>query len=869
MSLASGSRLGPYQILSPLGAGGMGEVYRARDTRLDRDVAVKIVSADVSGDPERRTRFEREAKAIAALTHPHICTLYDVGNHEGIEFLVMELLAGETLATRLAKGPLEIPEALACAIQIADGLDAAHRAGIVHRDLKPGNVMLTRSGASKSGAPHAKLLDFGLAKLRSSEPIVAEATRTAPVTAQGQILGTLPYMAPEQLEGTPTDARADLFAFGAIVFEMITGRRAYGATSVAMPGAPPALERLVAVCLSKDPEDRWSTAHDVLLQLRAIAASPAMPPVVDARSRRRERIAWSAAAVAAIAAIALAAVLLRAPGNQTTGGVDALSILPPGQTTLDRGTAPAISPDGRMIAFVATDNAGRSGLYVRNRESLTARLLPDTDGATMPFWSPDSRQLGFFGQGRLKTIGLAGGAPHALAPAGVPRGGTWSRDNVILFVNLPSRPINQVPAAGGEVQPVPMPKDLAGYRLFPRFLPDGHHYLFLGSQAGLDRSRYWIGVASIDSTETTTLVTASAGADYAAGYLLFRRDAALMAQPFDPRTLRLSGTPTAIAEDVGFNAQTYQAQFSVSDNAVLAYERSTPGAQFVWFDREGKRLGTVGPPADHNTICLMADDTRIVFDQAEPVSGNIDIWAADVSGDDPSRLTFNSAVDFYPVCSPSGPDAFFASLRDGPPNLYRLLMTAPGSEKQILNTPVPKIPTDWSRDGRFLVFTELNRETNADVEVLPLAGGPVQKIVATPADESGARLSPDGRFIAYTSNESGSFEIYVQPFPTTGTKWQVSKGGGQQAQWRRDGRELFYIAPDKKLIAVAVKTGATFAPGEARALIDTRITAWEGPNNEGVQYAVTADGQRFLVNTAIDAVQPITLVLNWAAALNK
>jgi Tol biopolymer transport system component len=636
-----------------------------------------------------------------------------------------------------------------------------------------------------------------------------------------------------------------------------------------MPGAPPALERLVAVCLSKDPEDRWSTAHDVLLQLRSIAASPVTPAAVGRTGRTRERIAWGLAAIAAVAALALAAGVLRAPAIQTAGGVDVLSILPLDQTTLDRGDAPKISPDGRSIAFVATDRAGRSGLYVRGRDSLAARLLPATDGATMPFWSPDSRQLGFFAQGQLKTIALAGGSPHALAPATVPRGGTWSRDGTILFESLPSLPINRIAAAGGNVTPVPMPKDIPGYRLFPRFLPDGRHYLFLAIEAGQDRSRYSIGVASIDSTETATLVTASANADYAAGYLLFRRDAALMAQPFDARTLRLSGSPVAIAEDVGFNAQTYQAQFSVSDKAELAYERSTPGSQLVWFDRQGKRLGAIGPRADYNTICLMANDTRIVFDQAEPVSGNIDIWTADASGDRPSRLTFNSAVDFYPVCSPSGQDAYFASLRDGPPNLYQVLMTAPGSERRILNTPSPKIPSDVSRDGRFLVFTHLNRGTNADVEVMPLAGGPVQKIVATPAEERNAKLSPDGRFIAYTSNESGSFEIYVQPFPTTGSKWQVSKGGGQEAQWRRDGNELFYLSPDKKLIAVAVKIGAAFVAGEAHALLDARISAWEGSNNQGPQYAVTADGQRFLVNTASDAVQPITLVLNWPAALNK
>jgi hypothetical protein len=694
-------------------------------------------------------------------------------------------------------------------------------------------------------------------------------TRTAPVTVQGQILGTLPYMAPEQLEGSQADARADLFSFGAIVFELVTGRRAYGATTVAMPGAPPALERLVAVCLSKDPEDRWSSAHDVLLQLRSIAASPAAPTVVDRASARRERVAWSLAALAALAAIALAAVLLRVPRNQTSADVDVLSILPPDQTALARGDAPQISPDGRVVAFTATDRVGGTGLYVRSRDSLTARLLPGTVDATMPFWSPDSRQVAFFAQGQLKVIALTGGPPHALAPAGVPRGGTWNRDNTILFVSLPSLPINRIAATGGAVTPVPMAAGGPPFRQFPRFLPDGRHYLFLAVGPGRDRSLYSIGVASLDSTETATVVTSSASADYAAGYLLFRRDAALMAQPFDARTLRLSGSPVAIAEDVGFNAQTYQAQFSVSANAVLAYERSTPGSQLVWFDRQGKRLGTMGPPADYNTLCLTGDDKRLMFDQAEPASGNIDIWSMDVGNDRPSRLTFNSAVDFYPVCSLTGQDTVFASLRDGPPNLYRVLETAPGSETRILNSPSPKIPSDWSSDGRFLVFTELNQATNADIMVLPLAGGPPQKVVATPAEESTAKLSWDGRFIAYTSNESGSSEVYVQPFPTTGAKWQVSKGGGLGPQWRRDGSELFYLAPDKKLIAVAVKAGPSFAAGAAHALVDTRITSWESSNNQGAHYAVSSDGQRFLVNTASDTIQPITLAVNWLAALNK
>ena len=874
----------------------MGEVYRARDTRLDRDVAIKTLHAE-SRDPDRRSRFEREAKAIAALSHPNICTLHDVGHHDpstgsgqapstgsgqGVDYLVMELLEGETLAARLVRGPLEMADVLAFAIQIAAALDNAHRQGIVHRDLKPGNVMLTRSGAARQGSPQAKLLDFGLAKLRSEAAPIADAATEAPLTAKGQILGTIPYMAPEQLEGKPIDARTDLFAFGAMVFEMVTGKRAFNGSSQAsligailhtspppitqvMPGASPALGRLVAVCLSKDPEDRWSTAHDVLLHLREIAEAPPSVPVPAARRvRSRETLAWSAAAVATVAALAIAAVMLRTARNQVDAGLDLLEVLPTEQTTLDRGEAPQISPDGRRVAFVATDRLGRSGLYVRNRDSLVARPLPGTDGASMPFWSPDSGNLGFFAQGQLKTIAIFGGSPHAIAAAPVPRGGAWSRDNVILFLGVPSLPLNHVPAGGGEAVPVPMPPGL-DFRMFPAFLPDGRHYLYLALD--LNKTTFAIKVASLDSADTKNLVQATGSAVYAPGHLLFRRDAALVAQTFDARTLQLSGSPVPIVEDAGFNALTYQGLFSVSSNGALAYQRSTPGSQLVWFDRQGKRLGAAAPAADYNTVCLTSDEKRIVYDLADPVSGSIDLWALDLGGDRPSRLTFNPAVDFYPVCSPSGQDIVFGSLREGAPNLFRLMISAPGSEKAVLRSPAPKIPTDWSRDGRLLVYNVANQKTGWDIEIMTLSGGPPQVVAATPAEELNGRLSPDGRWIAYTSNESGRFEVYVQPFPATGAKWQVSKGGGQQPQWRRDGRELFYIAPDKKLVGVAVRAGSDFATGEARALIDTRIVAWERSNQQSCQYAVTADGERFLVNNATDTILPIALVLNWQAAL--
>lgn len=873
MPLQRGTRLGPYEVLEPIGAGGMGEVYRARDTRLDREVAIKSLPVEWSGDAERRSRFEREARAIAALTHAHICAIHDVGHHEGVDFLVMELLEGETLASRIQRGPLPLAQVLTHAVQIADALDQAHGRGVVHRDLKPGNVMLTRSGV--------KLLDFGLAKLRpDATPPTDGVTGTAPLTMQGQILGTLPYMAPEQLEGRPVDARTDLFAFGAIVHEMATGRRAFdqssqasliGAVLHAVPpplteavaGAPVALSRIVSVCLSKDPQDRWSSAHDVLLQLREIPSSPEAARGSERATPGRDRRAWGVAGIAAMVALVLAVMLVadRTP-VPADGALDILSMLPARGTTLDRSEAPQISPDGRSVAFVATDSLGRSGLYVRDRHSAAVRLVPDTDGATMPFWSPDSGSLGFFADGQLKTVSLAGGSAHAIAPAPIPRGGSWNREGMILFSAQPNLAPFLVPAAGGERTPVPLADGAVSRRLYPSFLPDGRHYLYL--LLDNPRANRVVGVASIDSEETKDLLLSRSSVLHAAGRLLFLRDTTLVAQPFDVRTHTLSGAPTPIAEDVGVNHLTYQGLFSVSDEEALAYQPVTPGSELVWFDRLGRRQHVTGPAADYNSICLTPDGTRIVYDMADPASGSIGLFALGVDDNRPSKLTFGPAVDFYPVCSPTGADVAFSSLRDGPPNLFRLSVNTPGSEQMILQTPLPDLVTDWTRTG-LIVYSVLNGETNFDIEAVPLAGGPATTVVATTAEERNGRVSPDGRWIAYVSNESGAFEVYVQPFPGGGAKWLVSTGGGYQPQWRADGRELFYLSPDRQLIGVAVRSGADFSIGPAASLFDTRITAWERAN-QGVQYAVVADGQRFLVNTAAEAIVPITLVLNWLAS---
>jgi dipeptidyl aminopeptidase/acylaminoacyl peptidase len=588
----------------------------------------------------------------------------------------------------------------------------------------------------------------------------------------------------------------------------------------------------------------------------------------DSKGERRERLAWAIATAAVVVAlVAAASGLLRARRGPVEAPLDVLSILPSVETRLERGEAPQISPDGRSVAFVATDRLGKSRLYIRSRDAMDARALSDTDGAAMPFWSPDNRQLGFFAQGQLKTIAIAGGSAHAIAAAPVPRGGTWGRDNLILFVAVPNLPVNRVAASGGEAVPVPMPA-AHEFRLFPSFLADGRHYLYMAID---DRSRTGAGfavkVASLDSTDTRELTRATASAWLVPGYLLFRRDAALVAQPFDARSLQLSGSPVVVAEDVGFNALTYQALFSGSENGELAFQHTTPGSQLMWFDRQGGRAVAAASPADYNSVCLTADGKKAVYDLADPVTGSIDVWALDLASARPSRLTFNPATDFYPVCSPSGEDVVFASLREGPPNLFRVGLAAPGSEHSVVRSPVPKIATDWSRDGKLLVYTVINRKTNSDIEVVPVAGGPPQVVMATVAEETNARLSPDGRWIAYNSNENGGFEIYVQPFPTTGAKWQVSKGGGQQPQWRRDGAELFYVTPERKLIGVGVKTGSDFVLGEAHVLMDTRITGWQV--NYGPGYAASADGQRFLINTASDTVLPITLVLNWPSASGR
>lgn len=870
--------------MSPLGAGGMGEVYRARDTRLGRTVAVKVLPDHLSS-PEARQRFEREAKTISTLSHPNICALYDVGSSNGVEYLVMEYLEGETLSDRLANGPLPCEQTLRFGIEMAGALDAAHRQGIVHRDLKPGNVMLTKSGV--------KLLDFGLAKLREEEGEgmasrpSALATRSAPLTGTGTILGTVQYMAPEQLEGKAADARADIFALGAVLYEMITGRKAFAGSSQAslitaimssepapistlQPMTPPALDRLVKTCLAKNREDRWQNAQDVALELKGISEGTGLAEPERASSLRQKASdrRWPVAVVVLVGALAWAAGRYFRPAP-TPPRSRRLSVLSPEKTTLVLQEAPAISPDGHRLAFVALDSSGKSLLYVRDLGSLNATALSDTESASMPFWSPDGRSLGFFAKGKLKTIAVAEGRSQTLCDAPIARGGTWNQEGMILFVPTPPEPPHLISASGGEAKPAPFAgtTGTAPYRRSPYFLPDGRHYLYLEYLRVANQNAICVG--SLDSKDSKRLVSARSTAAYAPpGYLIFRRETALMAQRFDANRLELRGDPFPIVPDVGFNPITLHTLFSVSNDGTLAYvPAGATKTQLTWFARDGKEIGPVGLPGNYNSVALSSDGRRIAYDQASP-KGDLDIWVLETEPGISSRFTFGPGANWFPVWSPDGSRIVFSSLRGAPPTLYQKLTSGAGAEEPLLKPDRPKIPSSWSTDGKFLVFGTLDPKTKWDIWILPMFGDRRPfPFAETEFDERTGEISPDGHWIAYASDESGNPEVYVRPFPTGPGKWQISKDGASEPHWRRDGKELFYLSGDQRLVAVDVSADPpAFHVGVSTPLFTARLT---GLDSQYVwnRYAITPDGGRFLLNKTGEnlAGMSITVSLNWAA----
>ena len=886
MNLTAGARLGPYEIVAPLGAGGMGHVYRARDTRLDRVVAVKVLSSQYSADPQLHQRFEREARAISSLNHPNICALFDVGEAalpEPVPFLVMELVEGESLAERLLTRPLPLDEALRRGIEIADALSSAHRRGIVHRDVKPGNVMLTRAGA--------KLLDFGLAKSAAAAATLLGGTAVTSITppdltVHGTILGTLQYMAPEQLEGLEVDARTDIFAFGALLFEMITGRKAFdGRTQASLIGAilrdqapaassvvavtPPALDRVIAKCLAKDPDHRWQDAGDLRDELKWIAEGGRQvgtPALAGLRRTGRERVAWTLFAGALAGLIALAIPYLRRVPPPPV--IRFTLSPPPGVAFAPRGAPvapfPAVSPDGTQVVFVAQrDGEAAPSLWVQSFDSIEARPLngttvgADTLSQSLPFWSPDSRSVGFFADGKLKRIDVGGGSPQTICDAPQPGGGTWGADGTIVFASRIDDGLRRVEVNRGVPVQMTTPDAARGEisHANPWFLPDGRHFLFW-VQAPTSSIR----IGSTDSTETTPLFESDSRAIYASGYVFFVRQSTLFSQPFDPARLETGGEPVPISEDVRTFPLNGRSAFSASAGGVLVYRRgaATSGRALAWYDRTGKRIAIIPDSTATYTGMSLALDDRHLIAQIEGTSGS-DLWRIDLEQGTRLRITSDTRSEGSPVLSPEGGRVAFASNRNGIDDLFRKRADGVGDEEVLLKSTTRKYPTDWSR--RWITFTVFDARRKLDLWTLDPDRG-AQPYLQTEFSEQGGRLSPDERWMLYTSDEAGPNAIYVRPFPNVnGGKWRVSGGGvGNAPRWRADGKEIFYSDENGQIIAVPVKAGEqSLELGLPQVLFRTGGLG-------RAQYEVSRDGARFLVPVPSEGTQadaPLSVVLNW------
>ena len=895
MPLVSGSKLGPYEIVGPLGAGGMGEVYRARDTRLGRDVAVKIMPNEMSADAARKQRFEREAKIISGLNHPNICVLHDVGSQDGVDYLVMECVEGETLAKRLEKGALTQEQVLKYGSQIADALDKAHRNGIVHRDLKPGNIMLT------AGA--VKLLDFGLAKpavVLSGATVSGLAMSTSPVTQEGTIVGTFQYMSPEQVEGKELDGRSDIFSLGAVLYEMLTGQRAFpgkSPLSVASsilekepvsivsvkPLTPSSFERAIRRCLAKDPEDRWQTARDLAIELKWIAdsgssAGAAAPPrKVGVTSRE---VILAIALVLALGAATILGLLYK-ERPAADAHVTRTYIKPQGTSGFifsgdQKGFA--LSPDGRNIAYVAATptSDAKSVLWIRPLDSLEARMLPGTEAAAFPFWSTDSRNIGFFAGGKLKRIDSQGGPPAIICDAPDGRGGSWNQQGDIVFSPTVNSPIYRVSASGGPITQLTTQNssDNETTHRWPWFLPDGRHFIFLAGSTFTPResSTNSIRMGSLDSKEIKLLLRSHYQAMYASGNLLFLRQSSLMAQPFDETRFELTGEAVPIAEQVREDTSIAHAWFAPSANGQLLYAEGTAKErQLVWFDRSGNRIGGVPGGDAYGGVALSPDGKKVAY----YLDGTgFDVWVFDIARGVKTPLTFGTSSgqgNLYPVWSPDGKYVAYTSFRDGKYGLYQKSADGSGGETQLLEgSDHFRVPTSWSADGKFLVYHEgVSGGTYANgvpggwsIWILPLFGDrKTYPFLQSNFSAREATFSPDGKWLAYCSNESGEYRVYVVPFPGPGGKWQVSRGDGRGPLWRRDGKELFYLSADNKLLAVTVDaSGSTFSAGDAHVLFDSQ--------SYGVfaRYYNSADGQRFVV--VYEGSQPsstLTFISNWTA----
>ncbi len=882
MPLTVGDRLGPYEILAPIGVGGMGEVYKARDTKLERDVAIKVLPTALARDPERLARFEREAKVLASLNHPNIAQIYGIQESDAGRALVMELVPGETL-----KGPLPLETALNYAKQIAEALEAAHDIGIVHRDLKPANIVITPQRV-------AKVLDFGIAAVTqpsadSSGDPNNSPTLTMRATQAGMIMGTAGYMSPEQAAGQAVDKRADIWAFGVVLYELLTAQRLFTGDSIAhiladvlrapidfdkLPKETPrGIRELLKRCLDRDVKTRLRDIGEARIAIQDVSNEP--EPVANAApSSRFGWLGWAVAGLLLVTTLGVSFFHFREEPPRLVK----LSLLPPERATA--GNFIAVSPDGRHLAFAATLD-GKRELWVRDLDSDAAHPLPGTEGAVNPFWSPDSRSIGFFAPGKLKKIEIAGGPALTLCDySGFVREGTWSQNGVIVFANQAG--LFRISAAGGTLTPLTElnRSSASGFSSSgsPWFLPDGHHFLYNVFQGGPDKEGIY--VADIDSKsdakDRQRIVSANSNALYApAGYLLFVRERTLMAQPFDASKAQTTGDAVPIVEQVDFaNRFISSYQFSVSQNGVLAYTAGgglgAGALQLTWIDRSGKVVGTAGPPGIYTDFRLAPDEKRIAFDQPDPQSGRQDVWVMDLIRGVTSRLTFDPAVDNLPIWSPDGLRLLYPNNRTGVFDLYVKAATGAGQEELLVKMGTTTgWGTHWSRDGRFILYQIPGAKTGQDLWIAPQFGDrkPFPYLNSQFNEGEGA-FSPDGHWIAYVSDESGRDEIYVQAFPVSGAKYQISAGGGSEPNWRMDGTELFYVAADRNLMAVPITLGATLQAGVPKLLFPIPASAQRRHS-----FAPASDGQRFLVSigagTGDGRTLPVTVVLNWQAGLKK
>jgi eukaryotic-like serine/threonine-protein kinase len=897
MTIQVGEQLGPYQITALLGKGGMGEVYRARDTRLQRDVALKFLPEAFASDHDRLVRFQREAQLLASLNHPHIAGIYGLEEARP-SALVMELVDGPTLAERMAQGPIPIEDALPIARQIAEALEYAHENGIIHRDLKPANIKLTPDG-------RVKVLDFGLAKALNEESTSSAMSQSPTIslaaTQAGIILGTAAYMSPEQAKGKIVDRRADIWAFGVVVYEMLTGRSMFTGETVsetmaqvimkdpdwsALPASTPSrLRDLLGRCLVKDPRNRLRDIGDARIAIEEMIAHPGSSA---AATTRKPAMLWKSAAAFLVIAIVFGFALgyvYRSPASSETVR---FFISAPEKMAFSTGGRPAtsvvISPDGHKLAFTAADTAGKIQIWLRGIDELTSRPLSGTDGANFPFWSPDSRYIGYFAHDKLMKVDAFGGPPQTLCDAPGARGGTWSRDGVIVF-GTQNGPLGRVAAVGGTV--TIFTKLAAGQtdHRFPAFLPDGRHILLAVNSGDAARGGIW--VTSIDSGEMKRLLGANSGGIYASGYLFFVREGTLLAQPFNPSTFQLSDEPFPVAEHVEYGVYFGSLAFSVSSNGVLAYGTGMSAdagvLQLTWLDRSGKQVEVVGSPGNYLGVDLAPDGKSLAAHRHDgrlgPAVGGGDIWLLDWSRGTNSRFTFDASRDNRsPLWSPDGTRIVYEANQSGKWNLYQKASTGAGNEELLLESERPITPESWSPDGKSIVYAlAAGGKTGDDLWLLPLSESrKAVPLVNGLFNQRYSQISPDGKWLAFGSDETGRFEIYVIPFPSGEGKWQISNNGGNFPRWRRDSRELFYKSVGKVFAVEITANGSKLTPGTPKELFDAGLVPLNHPGGGPYHsYAVSNDGQRFLVTQPVSpvvsdpAASPIAVVLNWTSAIKK